>query len=109
MKMTRVLNVVIPAFAAASLLMAAPVSAADGKATYDSVCKMCHGGGIGGAPKTGDKAAWAPRIAQGIEVLDDHAIKGFKGKGLMPAKGGKSSLSDDDVKAAVQYMVDASK
>lgn len=109
MKMTRVFKGVLPIFAAASLVMAAPASAADGKATYESVCKMCHGAGVGGAPKLGDKAAWASRIAQGVETLNDHAIKGFKGKGLMPPKGGRSSLSDDDVKAAVQYMVDGSK
>lgn len=109
MKMTRVFKGVLPVFAAAGLVMAAPANAADGKATYESVCKMCHGAGVGGAPKMGDKAAWAARIAQGVETLNDHAIKGFKGKGLMPPKGGRSSLSDDDVKAAVQYMVDASK
>lgn len=109
MKMTRIFKGVLPVLAAAGLIMAAPANAADGKATFESVCKMCHGAGIGGAPKMGDKAAWAPRITQGIETLNEHAIKGFKGKALMPPKGGRASLSDDDVKAAVQYMVDASK
>ena len=68
---------------------------------------MCHGAGIAGAPKLGDKAAWAPRIEQGSAVLLEHAIKGFSGKaGMMPAKGG-SSASDEEVKAAVEYMVNA--
>lgn len=94
------------AVGAVSLIVAAPASAADGAAVYDKACKMCHGAGMMGAPKMGDKAAWAPRIAQGADVLNDHAIKGFKG---MPAKGGKAALSDDEVKAAVAHMVEASK
>lgn len=82
----------------------------DGKKTYDATCVACHGAGIAGAPKSGDKAAWAPRIAQGINVLYDHAIKGFQGKGgVMPAKGGNTSLPDADVKAAVDYMVSINK
>ena len=64
---------------------------------------------MAGAPKFGDKAAWADRIKQGANVLHDHAIKGFQGKaGMMPAKGG-SSASDDEVKAAVDYMAAAAK
>jgi cytochrome c5 len=66
--------------------------------------------GIAGAPKLGDKAAWSARIAQGTNVLHDHAIKGFQGKaGVMPAKGGAASMPDADVKAAVDYMVSAAK
>jgi cytochrome c5 len=94
------------AVGAVSLLVAASASAADGAAVYDKACKMCHGAGMMGAPKSGDKAAWTARIAQGTATLEDHAIKGFKG---MPAKGGKSALSDDEVKAAVAHMVEASK
>ena len=90
----------------ASLIVAAPAFAADGAAVYDKNCKMCHGSGMMGAPKFGDKAAWAPRIAQGVATLEEHALKGFKG---MPAKGGKAALSDDDVKAAVEHMVEAAK
>lgn len=81
----------------------------DGKKIYDASCAACHGAGIAGAPKLGDKAAWAPRIKQGANVLYDHAIKGFQGKtGFMPPKGG-SSASDAEVKAAVDYMASASK
>ncbi|HEY0844518.1 MAG TPA: c-type cytochrome [Noviherbaspirillum sp.] len=81
----------------------------DGKKIYDAACAACHAAGVAGAPKVGDKAAWAPRIKQGDATLYDHAIKGFQGKtGVMPAKGG-SSASDAEVKAAVDYMVSASK
>ena len=99
------------AVAAAPAPAAAPakLSAADGKKVYDSACIACHGAGIAGAPKLGDKAAWAPRIKQGNAVLYEHSIKGFQGKaGVMPARGG-SSASDDEIKAAVDYMTAASK
>jgi len=73
-------------------------------------CGVCHGAGVAGAPKFGDKAAWAPRIAQGNDTLYTHAIKGFQGKaGMMPAKGGNASLKDEDVKASVDYMVGKAK
>jgi cytochrome c5 len=89
---------------------AEPVKVAiNGEKVYGTACAACHTAGIAGAPKLGDKAAWAARIKQGSSVLYDHAIKGFQGKaGMMPAKGG-SSASDDEVKAAVDYMVTASK
>ena len=98
---------------AASALMvfaAVNVQANEGQTTYQQACFACHGTGAAGAPKTGDKAAWKSRIAQGADKLNEHALKGFKGKtGFMPAKGGRSDLSDDAVKAAVQFMVDQSK
>ena len=78
----------------------------DGKTVYNTVCAGCHGAGVLGAPKFGDKAAWAPRIAQGMPTLVNHAINGIRS---MPPRGGAASLSDDEVKAAVQYMVDGSK
>jgi cytochrome c5 len=90
----------------------APAAAgkADGKAVYDKACTACHTPGIAGAPKTGDKAQWSARIAQGSNVLYDHAIKGYQGKaGVMPAKGGNPALSDDEVRAAVDFMVGAAK
>jgi cytochrome c5 len=80
-----------------------------GKTLYNGVCMACHATGAAGAPKFGDKAAWAPRLAQGTNALYEHAIKGFQGKsGMMPPKGG-SQAPDSDVKAAVDYMVAAAK
>lgn len=77
-----------------------------GKATFESTCIACHGAGVAGAPKFGDKAAWAPHIAKGLPTLYKHALHGFSGKaGYMPAKGGNPGLSDADVEAAVRYMV----
>jgi len=77
----------------------------NGKTLYGQACIACHGAGIAGAPKMGDKAAWAPRLAQGTAILYQHAIAGFQGKaGVMPPKGG-SSAPDADVKAAVDYML----
>jgi len=98
-----------PLMAGITLIFSASAMAADGKAVFESTCKLCHGAGIGGAPKFGDKEAWAPRIAKGQAVLEDHAIHGFKDKGVMPAKGGKANLTDDEVKAAVAYMLEAAK
>ena len=67
---------------------------------------MCHQTGVAGAPKLGDKADWGPRIAQGQDVLYKHAIEGFNGnKGAMPAKGGSPSLSDEEMKLAVDFIV----
>jgi len=81
-----------------------------GKSVYDANCAACHGTGVAGAPKFGDKAVWAPRIAQGGDMLKTHAVKGFQGKaGVMPAKGGNASLADADVIAAVDYMVSQAK
>jgi len=73
---------------------------------YNTACMGCHGTGVAGSPKVGDIAAWAPRIAQGNDVLFEHATKGFKG---MPPRGGSSQLTDADVRAAVNYMVGKSK
>ena len=81
-----------------------------GEKIYNLTCKSCHGEGVAGAPKLGDQAAWADRIAQGMDTLEKNAINGFTGKtGTMPPKGGNAALSDDDVKAAVEYMVSNSK
>lgn len=84
---------------------ATPVSADGGEKLFSSVCATCHTAGLMGAPKLGDKADWAPRIAQGKDTLYKHAIVGYQGKsGVMPARGG-SQASDEEVKAAVDYMV----
>ena len=86
---------------------AAPVATAmSGPQVYNAACLACHGAGIGGAPILGDAEAWAPRIAQGIDVLKDHAVNGYTGSaGYMPAKGGRVDLSDQEVHDAVDYMV----
>jgi len=89
--------------AAQQVASAAP---ADGKSTYDKTCMACHSTGAAGAPKLGDKAAWAPRLKQGIAALHASALKG---KGAMPPKGGNTGLPDDAVKAAVDYMAAAAK
>jgi cytochrome c oxidase subunit II len=78
----------------------------DGKTTYDTACMACHATGAAGAPKLGDKAAWAPRLKQGTGALHAAALKG---KGAMPPKGGNTALSDDAVKAAVDYMISSVK
>lgn len=99
-----------PEAAAPEAAPAAAVAAADGKKIYGNVCAMCHAAGVAGAPKPGDKADWGPRIAQGTDVLYKHAIEGFTGaKGMMPARGGSTTLKDDEVKAAVDHMVSLSK
>jgi cytochrome c5 len=90
--------------AAGGMTGAAP--AADGKAVYEASCAACHAAGVAGAPKMGDKAAWAPRIKTGNDALYTSAIKG---KNAMPAKGGNAALADADLKAAVDYMVGQSK
>ncbi|GAB2813214.1 c-type cytochrome [Comamonas piscis] len=92
-----------PAAAAAPAAAAPTASAAvNGKALYDKACFVCHAAGVAGAPKFGDKAAWAPYIAQGIDSMVKIAISG---KGAMPPRGG-SSASDEEIHAAVQYMVE---
>jgi cytochrome c5 len=78
----------------------------DGASVYQSACMACHAAGIAGAPRVGDVAGWADRIAQGPDTLYVHAIQGFQGNaGMMPPKGGNMALSDDEVKAAVDHMV----
>lgn len=98
------------AVSALGLVSLAATAQANGQKTYQAACFACHGTGVAGAPKTGDKAAWKDRIAQGNDKMYSNAIKGFKGKtGVMPAKGGRADLKDADVKAAVDYMVAQSK
>ncbi|WP_273152618.1 c-type cytochrome [Methylophaga thiooxydans] len=73
-----------------------------GEQLVTQVCAACHGAGLMQSPKLGNVSDWAPRIEKGIETLYKHAIEGFN---MMPAKGGRADLSDDDIKAAVDYMV----
>ena len=77
-----------------------------GEAVYTTVCKACHETGVAGAPKTGDKAAWAPRLASGNAALLKTVISG---KGAMPPRGGGADLTDDELKAAVTYLTGKAK
>ena len=86
---------------------AAPAAGAgNGKKVYDGACVACHASGVAGAPKFGDKGAWAPRLATGLDALVASVIKG---KGAMPPKGGNVSIPDADIRAAVEYMAAAAK
>jgi cytochrome c5 len=80
--------------------------AADGKAVYDKVCFACHAQSVAGSPRLGDKAAWAPRIKTGLDTLMQSVLKG---KSAMPPRGGNPSLSDAEIRAAVEFMVGQSK
>ena len=91
-----------------SVIPTANAAANPGEATYNQACASCHAAGAAGAPKTGDKVAWAPRIAKGNDVMYDIAIKGKPGTAMLP-KGGQAQLKDADVKAAVDFMVSKSK
>lgn len=96
--------------AVAETAAAPAVADGRGKEVYDAACFICHASGVAGAPKFGDAANWAPRVEKGMETLYEHSIKGFMGEnGLMPPKGGRPDFSDDDVKAAVDYMVNNAK
>ena len=95
---------------AAAPAATAAVEPTQGKSVFNNTCALCHAVGAAGAPKPGDQADWGPRIAQGVDVLYKHAIEGYTGaKGVMPARGGGATLADDEVKAAVDYMVEQSK
>jgi cytochrome c5 len=79
----------------------------DGKTIFGNLCQTCHTNAATGAPVISDKAAWAPRVAKGVSTLVDHAVNGFQGPDgkMMPAKGGNPSLTNDQVKATVEWMV----
>ncbi|WP_197420727.1 c-type cytochrome, partial [Bordetella pseudohinzii] len=101
--------------AAAAPVAAAPAAAAPapaaavnpaGEKLYKSTCFACHATGVANAPKFGDKAAWAPYVATGIDTMVKVALTG---KGAMPPKGGAATASEADIRAAVEYMVNAAK
>ena len=95
-----------PAAAAAPAAEAAPVAAAiNGQELYNA-CAACHTSGAAGAPKLGDVAAWAPRVAAGMDTMMSNAING---KGAMPPKGGRMDLSTEQIQAIVEYMVSSSR
>lgn len=102
-----------PSLAAAPVPASAPAAATmataslSGTQVYDQVCSVCHAAGLTGAPMLTDQANWAPRIAQGQDVLRDHVLNGFQGEaGIMPPKGGRVDLSDDEVLAAMRHMLE---
>jgi cytochrome c5 len=99
------------AVSAAQVTTPAPVAAVlTGPQVYNTACLACHGAGIGGAPILGDADSWSARISQGQELLNDHALNGYQGSaGYMPPKGGRADLSDDEIIAAVGYMIDQSR
>jgi len=82
---------------------AAAGAASDGRSIYADACSVCHDSGLAGAPKPGDATAWAERLAAGVDSLNRNALNG---KGAMPPKGGRADLSDDDVRAAVAWLVE---
>jgi cytochrome c5 len=103
-----------PALQAAAVLVAATPAAAtaaslSGSEVYTQACSICHAApGVGGAPVFGDSAAWTARMTQDPAVLRDHVLNGFQGSaGVMPPKGGRVDLSDDEVLAGMQYMLEA--
>jgi len=90
----------------ATVMLTLSGAASADKKIYDTRCASCHATGIAGSPKFGDKAAWAPFIATGMDTMMAVAIKG---KGAMPPKGGCSDCTDAQMKSTIQYMVDAAK
>jgi cytochrome c5 len=95
-----------PAPAPVAAAAAGPAPSAEvlakGEKIYTATCVACHGAGVLGAPKFGDKAAWQPRIVKGMDALYFSSLNGFK---MMPPRGGNAALKDDEMKAAVDYMV----
>ena len=109
-KPRRLLASALLVLAGASAAQVPAAEPAAGKGIYTRHCSACHGSGAAGAPKMGDAANWAPRIAQGVAVMTAHAIDGYQGKsGYMPARGGFNSLTDEEVTAAVAYMAGESR
>jgi len=95
-----------------SLCLSAPVTAdtAKGQGVYMNFCAACHASGVAGAPTVGDMSAWQNRIGKGTTAVVENAIKGFQGtSGFMPAKGGNSALTDEEVTSAVMYMLELSQ
>jgi cytochrome c5 len=102
----------LAAAAAAAVAVPTPVATVmTGPQVYNAACIVCHQPGVAtGAPTIGDVAAWAPRIAQGMDTLYMHAIQGYQGTtGFMPPKGGRVDLSDDEIRAAVDYLMEESR
>jgi cytochrome c5 len=96
---------IVPSTSASATALKMPTS---GTEVYQQVCVVCHGQGVGGAPRADDAAAWSPRVAKGKNMLYQHAIQGFQGEaGVMPPKGGRTDISDELIEAAVDHMIEA--
>jgi cytochrome c5 len=102
MNASKLLILAVSTLAAAAAGAAPKADLAGGEKIYNATCVACHGSGVLSAPKLGDKAAWAPRIKQGVPTLYKHALEGFK---MMPAKGGNAALKDSELQAAIDFMV----
>ena len=92
----------------AAVAVAAASGPRSGEDVYNTACMACHSSGAGGAPKYGDVAAWADRITKGMDVLHESGVKGIAGTAMM-AKGGCGTCSDEEIVAAVDYMVEGSQ
>ncbi|GAB3465117.1 hypothetical protein GCM10027321_29760 [Massilia terrae] len=101
----KALKLVVLALASLTAIGASAAAKPDlvlGEKTYTATCVACHGSGVLNAPKLGDKAGWAPRIKQGKPTLYKHGLEGIR---MMPAKGGNAALKDNEVEAAIDFMV----
>ena len=108
--MKNVFSLVIVATVMFGMAPMAAADAAKGQGIYMNFCASCHASGIAGAPKVGDKTAWTKRSAKGTDAVVKNAINGYQGNsGFMPAKGGNSALTDEEVSSAVSYMLEQSR
>lgn len=89
-----------------TVCLAFQAGARDGKTVYGQTCAACHATGLAGAPTLGDKTAWTPRVANGRDILVTSVMKG---KGNMPVKAGNPSLTEKDIRAAIEYMLEQIK
>ena len=108
--MKKLLAMILVAGSSLCLTTTVVADAAKGQGVYMNFCAPCHASGVAGAPKVGDKVAWQERIGKGETAVIENALKGFQGNsGFMPAKGGNSALTDEEVSFAVMYMLEQSK
>lgn len=96
----------VSAIGAADLVAAADAPPDAGRRIYANTCSMCHDAGVAGAPKFGDKLAWAVRIEQGVDVLHQHALSGIN---AMPPRGTCAACSDTEIASTVDYMINAAR